>query len=544
MAFNRGGATLTWETSTNNGTSWTVGSTPMNLFIQKANTAFSLTSTTTAVRLTINSGNLQYSSIKWIQIMGGYSTRSYRVIAESSPDGLTWTNVHTSGIDITLTNSPNYFYAPPISTSPYYRITIYSANLTQTTETLNIGAIRLLTNRIGSQGLMKEYELPYDWDSNRKMIMIDGSFSGSLTVGSTITATGGNSTNWNTAFTNNHTHTNKAFLDTVIADATIALNITGSATKWVGMEYVGVDTAIGSYIMGYGADNKWHPIGVSGVKTWLGLGSNAYNSTAYLPLTGGTMSGAITSTATEAFKMQNDNGYLSAWNTAGTVRQGHLQFTPNSITLQAETGSRLLNLNPIGGNVSIGYTTDTGVKFAVNGHGYFDGQIISTVGFKSLNYKGMVGDYDQNGSVDKIIWTIGDAWNTLANMYGIGYSFNTKYQTEFHQMVFRQDGVIRASIGLGNGSAWFDGKITGGIGIANGLNGASYTTAQIEAQGTNPGYSFHYPGKYGASLYMDVNGSLIWGGNGLFSSVINATAKMTIPTSAPATRTAGDIWIA
>lgn len=34
-------------------------------------------------------------------------------------------------------------------------------------------------------------------------------------------------------------------------------------------------------------------LNVSGAKTALGLGSNAYTSTAYLPLTGGTLTGAL-----------------------------------------------------------------------------------------------------------------------------------------------------------------------------------------------------------------------------------------------------------
>ncbi|MEJ5962817.1 hypothetical protein [Pedobacter immunditicola] len=465
-----------------------------------------------------------------------------------------------------------------------------------------------------------------------------GSLYGALTSNSNIsttgviTATGGNSTNWNTAFTNNHTHTNKVFLDSVVTNATLALNISGSAAKWGTMEYVGVETAIGTYIMGYGADNKWHPIGTGNVKAWLGItegtkiginptglelntatygkyGGVVQDSTSgpvngswynkikilhdnaagyYTELAqsftgteglyhrkmtagtlsawktvlddsnygiyalsrgGGTMVGTITSTVStgEALRINHNGAYISGFNTAGTVRQGYLQFASGDVVLASETGTKLLKLNPNGGNVSIGYSVDVGYKFAANGSGYFEGSVTSTGGFKSTNLKGMVGDYDQNGNGDKIIWTIGDQWNSIGSMYGIGYSFASKYAPGAHQIVFRDAGTVYASIGLGTGNAWFDGRITAGVGQQ--LNGNAYGTAQIETQGVNPGIGFHYPSAYGASLWMSSGGTLQWNGNGMYvtnsveAPVVKATTKMTIPTSAPASKTAGDIWI-
>lgn len=80
--------------------------------------------------------------------------------------------------------------------------------------------------------------------------------------------------------------------------------------------------------------------------------------------------------------------------------------------------------------------------------------------YKCFGFKGMAGDYDTNGTTDKIVWTIGDNWNTIESMYGIGYSYKTKYVDGNHQMVFRQAGVVHASIDLDDGRAFFDGMVT------------------------------------------------------------------------------------
>ncbi|MBB2149180.1 hypothetical protein [Pedobacter gandavensis] len=166
-----------------------------------------------------------------------------------------------------------------------------------------------------------------------------------------------------------------------------------------------------------------------------------------------------------------------------------------------------ISINPNGGNLMVGFSTDQGYNIAVNGSGLFtrnilisgdygqgyqledgfginrrpgwtqftyqnierlaidgngiqvNGQSRSTDGFKSYTHKGIAGDYDANGTTDKIIWTIGDSWNEVTAMYGIGYSYATKYGNA-HQIVFRLAGNVKASIVLSDGSAYFDGSVT------------------------------------------------------------------------------------
>lgn len=72
----------------------------------------------------------------------------------------------------------------------------------------------------------------------------------------------------------------------------------GSATLWGSKQFSFSTTGtVNSYILTYGVDGVVHVEDVNTVRSWLGLGSNAYSSTAYLPLSGGTLSGALAGTS-------------------------------------------------------------------------------------------------------------------------------------------------------------------------------------------------------------------------------------------------------
>jgi len=55
-----------------------------------------------------------------------------------------------------------------------------------------------------------------------------------------------------------------------------------NSTQWNGNTYTGTDVAVNTYMMVFGADNTWHPSSVSNIKTFLGLGSNAYSSASFI----------------------------------------------------------------------------------------------------------------------------------------------------------------------------------------------------------------------------------------------------------------------
>jgi hypothetical protein len=77
-------------------------------------------------------------------------------------------------------------------------------------------------------------------------------------------------------------------------------------------------------------------------------------------------------------------------------------------------------------------------------------------GFKSLNNKGMVGDYDTNSTATKIIWTIGDSWNTTGNMYGLAYEYNATYG---HHLALKENGTTYQRLSFYSGS-FFSGTVT------------------------------------------------------------------------------------
>lgn len=110
---------------------------------------------------------------------------------------------------------------------------------------------------------------------------------------------------------------------------------------------------------------------------------------------------------------------------------------------------------------SKGFLVEGGIGIQVEG----GGQIRNNGnGFKSFNNLGMVGDYDQTGATEKIIWTIGDGWNSLGSMYGMNYSYSGKYGGG-HQIQFRSGGVPHAAIDLDAGNAFFDGSVSAGGGF-------------------------------------------------------------------------------
>lgn len=80
-------------------------------------------------------------------------------------------------------------------------------------------------------------------------------------------------------------------------------------------------------------------------------------------------------------------------------------------------------------------------------------------GFKSHSLHGLVGNYDQDGTTDKLIWTIGDNWNSISTVYGMGYTYNN-ISGFGHSIFFAEAGTKTIQFGLGSGAARFNGAIT------------------------------------------------------------------------------------
>ena len=112
----------------------------------------------------------------------------------------------------------------------------------------------------------------------------------------------------------------KANADGSNVSGTWGINISGnasSATNWGGRtaNLDVIDNNVG-HLLQRGNDGVTRLAEASGVRTWLGLGSNAYTSTPYLPLIGGTLTGnlVVASTATSSLNL---GSVSSSW--AGSI---------------------------------------------------------------------------------------------------------------------------------------------------------------------------------------------------------------------------------
>lgn len=174
-------------------------------------------------------------------------------------------------------------------------------------------------------------------------------------------------------------------------------------------------------------------------------------------------------------------------------------------------------------------------NFATSASMYVDnGQFRSTgKGFKSFNECGLVGDYDTNSSSNKIIFTIGDGWNTYASMWGLGYSYNSKFNQASHQITFVGGGTVRAMIDLQYGDGKFDGSLTATsfYGMVRSKDESTFCITNF----TDPHPSYAHAIKIGGSG-IAVNGDSYFNNN-LYAPIV-------IPTARPATPVAGSLWIA
>ncbi|WP_413998696.1 pyocin knob domain-containing S74 family peptidase [Flavobacterium sp. W1B] len=265
------------------------------------------------------------------------------------------------------------------------------------------------------------------------------------------------------------------------ATGTWGINISGNATNWGGLstafstpQYGSLSHLIGTDPSG-GTAWRYEPLAV---QSWLGLGSNAYTSTAYQPLLTNPVTGTGTTNYIPKFtgsgnignSFISDNGITTNINTGnltsidfdyqsyvsggstitgkyGTnkntaIALGNRTVNTGAIDFLTSNGSGLLTRMTITetGNVGIGTNTPS-AKLDVNGAGYFNGSVTASEGVFS-------GDI------------VGNSSPTLKTIWGGAYSGAIQIKT---------DGATTARyvrVGMvGNDKSW-----QGGMTITNEAN--------------------------------------------------------------------------
>ena len=152
------------------------------------------------------------------------------------------------------------------------------------------------------------------------------------------------------------------------------------------------------------------------------LGSNAYTSTAYLPLTGGTLTGALggtsasfssSVTANQIFSTTTAAGYAAILtNTNGASDSNGLLVKASSmgteyvVRFANQTDTSTFFTIKGTGNVLIGTTTDSGYKLDVNGTGRFSSSVDATVANLSSGLK-VTGSGLTSGTGAEIVYSSG-----------------------------------------------------------------------------------------------------------------------------------------
>lgn len=172
-----------------------------------------------------------------------------------------------------------------------------------------------------------------------------------------------------------------------------------------------------------------------------------------------------------------------------------------------------------------GSTIQAGRNFETNGW------------YKCFGAKGMVGNYDTAQSSDKIIWTIGDQWNEVNSMYGVGYSYGTKYANQ-HQIVFKLAGNVKASIALDTGNGYFDGGLEV-QGISSFRNGNS---PGITLGTLNPGAAYLQARTNLVESTLWLLASEIATNTSFASPVVKATNQLFIPEKTSGGQPTGKLW--
>jgi hypothetical protein len=318
----------------------------------------------------------------------------------SSATGLTYTNTTgvfslTSGYVIPTTTEEsnwNTAYGWGNHASAGYLTTSSAASTYQPLDA-DLTAIAGLS---GTSGFLKK-TAANTWSLDTNTYLTSFTETDPIYVASSWYTTTNNASNWDTAYGwGNHasagyltTSTAASTYQPLDADLTAIAGLTGTsgflkktaANTWsldTSTYLTSISSSDVTTALGYTPVTNARTLTINGTafdltanRSWTISGSDSTK----LPLAGGTMTGQIVSTVTEAIKINSDNCYISGWNSAGTTRRGYLQFATNSLNLFSEAGTALnLGANgatriyvTAGGNTGMGTTSPLSILHLFGG---------------------------------------------------------------------------------------------------------------------------------------------------------------------------------
>lgn len=206
----------------------------------------------------------------------------------------------------------------------------------------------------------------------------------SLTVGYTIPLTT-DLANWNTAYSWGNWAAGTHYVGTTLiannrasgAQTLTGVSIDGNAATATTTSYWGVvpnslnspaEASGLTNLIGVHSNGYAYKFTVGAVQSWLGLGSNAYTSTSFLPLSGGTLTGALVGTSISL---------------SGALGTGGDLYIPNNFSLYGRNYGNSAWIQAIGINASEKISIDANAYGTVFGGSITAGSINGTTGMFS-----------------------------------------------------------------------------------------------------------------------------------------------------------------
>lgn len=153
-------------------------------------------------------------------------------------------------------------------------------------------------------------------------------------------------------------------------------NTTGTAansTSWNGQGYTAAQVAYPDLMLMHESGGTWKYSDAAGVKTFLGLGTNAYTSTAYLPLAGGTLTGGLN--GTNASFANDITGYSVGLNGSAGGWARHYSFIGSTGTNRGGFGA---------------FGSDNSLSYYYIGNAYNDNVLQIDASTKVASFSGVI----------------------------------------------------------------------------------------------------------------------------------------------------------